>query len=686
MRFYTFSKTWGNNILARGYENGIPFSSKIPFEPTLYVTSSNKRSDWKSLYDGRSLEPMKFKSIKEAKNFITQYEGVESFEVHGFPRWEYQWINEEYPDKIEYDMSHTNILFLDIETVDDSVDDGGFPDIQKAEVPVVLISLYDTQNKKLMVFGLKGHTPKSDTKYEFVLCSSERELLTKFVQYNQATRPDAWTGWNTSGFDIPYLINRISNLFSEDMVKKLSPFGIIKEKIIKIRGKDVQTFEIFGVSDLDYLELYKNFTYTNQESYTLGFISQVELGHTKVDLPGYSFRDNYVNHYDLFVEYSAIDTMLVKELDDKMKLIDLTFAVAYMYRCNLQDVFRTVLPWEVFIFNHLHKKNIAYPPKRNNEYGSVEGAWVKEPKPGLYGWSMSYDYSSLYPSAIIQWNISPETFYPSSVDITVNDFVDRTETCRTILSDAIVKNLTVAANGTMYKKNKVGFLPELMQVCLNGRKTAKREMLKLESEYEKTGDNTLKSKISALNNEQMAFKIMANSAYGAIAQSGFHFYDFRMAEAITLSGQYADIRLANDFNIRFNKLLKTNDVDYVIYGDSVAGDSEITVNGKKITIEQFYESGNNAEIYSDDFNKSYVKPCVDSFTPSLNMTDGNVQNCRILHVMKHRVKKEMFRITIGDKSVIVTGDHSIIVKRNNRFIEVKPKNILPSDTLINIKS
>lgn len=567
MYFYTYAQVLGQNILLRGYKNGHPVVEKVKFKPTLFIPSVTGDHGWKSLYDKRPLEPKKFDSIREAKDFVERYSDVEGIEVHGFQRWQYQFINEEFPGEIEYDLKHVNITTLDIEVVDEFSD--GFPDIQTADKPIVLISMHSSKTKKTIVLGLKDYDMDPDDEFEYIKFEDERSMLMYFVTWMQTERPDVWTGWNTSGFDIPYIINRLMRLFDETMVKRLSPFGYIKEKMINIRGKEVQTYDIYGIIDLDYLELYKKFgTYSAKESYKLDFIAQEELGESKLEMPGLTFRDNYLNHFHTFVKYNAKDTVLVERMENKLKLIELAFAMAYMYRCNLQDIYRTVLPWEVFIFNHLYKKGIAVPPRRHAMHAEYPGAWVKEPKPGMYGWTMAFDFASLYPNTEIQWNISPETFVPNEYNLEPFDFINNTIQARAAISRAIELNCTIAANGMMYKKDERGFLPELMKYCIDGRKIAKKEMLKLESEYQRTKDESLLPKIAALNNRQLALKIAANSAYGAIGNEGFHYYDYRIAASITLCGQLSDMQLAERMNAKFNSIIGTRNVDYVIYGDT----------------------------------------------------------------------------------------------------------------------
>jgi DNA polymerase elongation subunit (family B) len=531
------------------------------FKPTLYVNSKQK-SDWKSLY-GVDLSPIVFSDMKDATDFVKQYDDVAGFEVHGMTDYQYQYINENFNGDIEYDIDKMKIVFLDIEVISDE----GFPDVQSASSPVVLIAVNDKASNKTIVFGFKSHT-KSKGNYEYRIYKDEATMLRAFIEYWQQNCPDIVSGWNSDQFDFPYLINRITRLLDEDYAKRLSPFGMIKERMIEIRGKEVQTYEIVGITQLDYLDAYKKFgTYSAKESYALGFIANLELGESKHEIVGAkSFNDGYHSYYDEFVFYNALDAELVHRIDDKMKLLDLIISVSYLVKCNFRDVFGPVKTWDVFIYNHLAKKQIAVPPKTKKLTGDLEGAWVKDVIPGMYGWGMSFDAASLYPTIIRQWNLSPETLVKEHQEqIRVKNVVD----CSGCLSQyAIDNNYTIAANGSMYRKDKKGIVPELMEFLMVGRKTAKKEMLKLEQEYQSTKNETLRPKISALNNRQMALKILANAGFGALSNAGFRYFDLRIGEAITLTGQACDKHLEKEINDYLNGILKTDNIDFVTAGDT----------------------------------------------------------------------------------------------------------------------
>ena len=351
----------------------------------------------------------------------------------------------------------------------------------------------------------------------------------------------------------------------EKWMKSLSPWGKVNMREVYIQGRRNLAYEIVGVSILDYLDLYKKFTYTNQESYRLDHIANVELGQKKLDHSEFeNFKAFYTNDWQKFVEYNVVDVELVDRLEKKMKLLELAVTMAYDAKVNFEDVYSQVRMWDTLIYNYLKERKICVPPKqdapsKNDKYA---GAYVKEPKPGLYEWVVSFDLNSLYPHLIMQYNISPETL------------IDRrhpTASVDGLLSQEVQigsGDYCVCANGAQFRKDIQGFLPEMMQKIYDERKIFKGKMLDAKKEFEKTGDPKLQDAISAFNNIQMARKIQLNSAYGAIGNQYFRYYNLANAEAITLSGQVSIRWIENSMNEYLNKLLQTENEDYVIASDT----------------------------------------------------------------------------------------------------------------------
>ena len=230
-------------------------------------------------------------------------------------------------------MNKILILTLDIEVACES----GFPNAQKADEPLLCITVKNQSNKAIMVWGIADYTnDRKDVRY--IHCDDEIDLLKKFLDFWSSIQPDIVTGWNVQFFDIPYLCNRIDKLFGEKEVRKLSPWGYVNEQSVYQYGRQQQKYDIFGVACLDYLDLYRKFTYMNQESYRLDHIAFVELGERKDENPYETYQEWYTKDYQSFVSYNITDVELVDALEDKMKLIELALTVAYEAKVNYEDV------------------------------------------------------------------------------------------------------------------------------------------------------------------------------------------------------------------------------------------------------------------------------------------------------------------------------------------------------------
>lgn len=559
MKFYTSVEQSGNDVLVRGYENGLPFKDKVKFNPTLYLPSA-KSTDWKTL-DGRYVRPVKQGTIRDAKKFVEEHGELEDFEIYGQTRYLNQYIFEEYPeDEIKFDKNKIRIFTLDIETGAEN----GFPDIESADQEILLISVKDSYMNTITVFG----TRPFDNKHDDVLYmhfNTEIGMLKAFIHWWMENFPDVITGWNVQLFDMPYIFRRIERVIGTKEAEMLSPWKTILSREIYIKGRKNIAYDIMGIAILDYLELYRKFTYTNQESYRLDHIAFVELGSQKLDHSEHdTFKDFYTNDWQKFVEYNIIDVRLVDQLDDKMKLIELAITMAYDAKVNYEDVYSQVRMWDNIIYVYLAKQKIAIPPKKesrkDNKYA---GAYVKEPIPGMYNWVVSFDLNSLYPHLIMQYNLSPETLldhkHPSA---NIERLLNKEEN----LSD--LRGQTLCANGTFYDTTKQGFLPKLMEKIYQERVVYKKKMIAAKKQYEETPTTELKKEIARCNNIQMARKIQLNSAYGAIGNEHFRYYKLEIAEAITTSGQLSIRWIANKMNKYINNILKTGDTDYVVASDT----------------------------------------------------------------------------------------------------------------------
>ena len=559
MKFYTSVEQSGNSILVRGYENGKKFQDKVQFNPTLFLPSA-KQEEWKTL-DGKNVRPVKQGGIRDAKQFIEDHKDIEDFQIYGQTRFLNQYIFEQYPDdEIKYDTSKIRVFTLDIETGAEN----GFPDIESADQEILLISIKDSDMNRITVFGSRAYD-NYDKEVNYLHFESEVGLLNGFLHWWTQNYPDVITGWNVQLFDIPYIYRRIERMIGETEARLLSPWKNTMSREIFIKGRKNFAYDLMGIATLDYLELYKKFTYTNQESYRLDHIASVELDTKKLDHSEFdTFKEFYTKDWDKFVKYNIIDVRLVDQLDDKMKLLDLAFTMAYDAKVNFEDVYSQVRMWDNIIYVYLAKQKITIPPKKeSSKDNKYAGAFVKEPVAGMYDWIVSFDLNSLYPHLIMQYNLSPETLLPerhpyANVDRLLNREID--------LSDLSGK--TLCANGTLYTTERQGFLPKLMQKIYEERTIYKKKMLVAKQQYENNPTVELKKEISRCNNIQMARKIQLNSAYGAIGNEHFRYYKLEIAEAITLSGQLSIRWIETKMNQYLNKILKTNKVDYVIACDT----------------------------------------------------------------------------------------------------------------------
>lgn len=561
MRFYTNVAIEGSSVLCREVIDGIPSMRKIDWQPTIYVRGKPRDPGTKkftSLY-GADVYSMKPGTIRECKDFVEQYKDVDGFEIFGQLNYSLQFMNEY--NSVGFDSSFLSIWAIDIETVV-PLDENGktyFPNPTNVDGEVVLITMTNMATGATFTFGSRGAYNGNDSHY--TECANEKQLLNLFFQFWEQKRIDIITGWNICGFDIPYIINRAKRIGIEEQMKKLSPWGKVRCIEKTFMGKTEYQIYITGVSVLDYIDLYKKYMLVKQESYSLGHIAQEELGHTKVDLSEYgSFNNQILNHWNKFVHYNIVDTTLIKDLNDKLRLIELVLTVAYEANVNYEDTSSPVKTWDAIIANYCLSNNIIVPQQAHESVLPLDGAYVKDPIPGWYRDVSSIDATSLYPSCIMTNNISPETWV-GNCGITIDDFL-------TGKIPEKSSNYVVTPIGAMYRKDKRGILPELIEHFMKLRKATKSEMLRLEQVYEDTKDKSLVGKIAALDSKQNAIKTLMNSLFGALAQKNFRFFKHDHAASITLTGQYALRSIENQIDGRLNKLFGLEGGKYLVYIDT----------------------------------------------------------------------------------------------------------------------
>jgi DNA polymerase elongation subunit (family B) len=562
-KFYTNVLRMGSNILYRGYVNGQQVKKRIQFKPNLYIVGDTP-SDWKTL-DGQSVVECQMDSMSDATDFLKRYADVYNFEVYGNNNYCAQYLAQEFPDNISFDRELVRVLNIDIEVASDA----GFPEPKDAAHPIISIAIRKNDGN-YWVWGLNDYTPTREDVL-FIKCDNEIDLIRKFVDHFQHYAPDVITGWNTRFFDIPYIINRCVKLFGDDtLLKRLSPWGAVRERNVTINGRPNQEYIIEGVEHLDYLEVFQKFTLNTlgrQESYRLDHIAYVVLEERKLSYAEHgNLHTLYKEDYQKFIDYNVKDVELVHRIDEKLDLISLVLTMAYRGGVNYGDTLGTTNIWDSIIYRMLNKQNIVVPPKKDKPKTSYPGGYVKEPQVGSHDWVTSFDLASLYPNIIVQYNMSPETVLDGIVpNMSVDKILDGTMNSDDFDYSKLCHS--IAPTGVRFSHDREGVIPTVIKQYYAERKIIKNQMLKLQQQYQDSPTNGLAYKISSLDNQQMAIKILMNSLYGALGNRWFRYFDQRVAESITLAGQLAIKWAERAVNNEMQKILETEE-DYVVAIDT----------------------------------------------------------------------------------------------------------------------
>ena len=656
MSFYTSVHRYGSKILFRGYDNkGNRIHKRVPFKPTMFLPTSDRDSEWKAL-DGTSVKPLKLDSMSDLKEFTEKYSGVSNFTIHGNSNCVVQFLQEAYPGKIDYNYNMLNIGNIDIEVASDD----GFPSPDEAAHPVISIAYKDSRNNIYYVWGLddydytKCEIDLKGAMIRYVKCGSEGELLQKFVVFWENNYPDIITGWNIKLFDVPYLVNRITKICGDKTAKALSPWGIVNHKSVKVMGRVNDSYEIYGVQQMDYYDLFTKFGYTygTQESYTLDHIAHTVLGEKKLSYEEHgSLHTLYKKDHQKFIDYNIRDVQLVDLIDKQTGLMDLAITIAYKGGVNYPEVFGTTSIWDSITYRYLSEKKIAIPQNDIKAKGDYPGGYVKDPHIGMTEWIASFDLNSLYPNLIVQYNMSPETLLTDPADRQMGGVEYYLRDDVVLPDDVRERDVAVAANGTCYRKDKQGFIPELIVGLYDERRVTKKKMLQVQQENETNPSADLKREANRLNNTQQAVKILLNSLYGALGNQYFRYFDIRIAEAITLSGQLSIKWAEKAINDAMNKIVGTSGDDYVIAIDT----DSLYVNMKALV----------DHVNPDDPIKFLDKACAQKFEPILAKAYD-----KLYHKMNaYEPRMEMGREVIADRGVWTGKKHYILNVHNNEGVQ-----------------
>ena len=566
-------------------------------------------------------------------------------------------------------------MYLDIEVATE----GGFSDTEEVWQPLTSISFYDRAGDQYVAILVDpDNKVKSKVSDKLILESvkTERELIQKFLNHYASVAPTIITGWNIEFFDIPYLYNRIRKVLGTKEADRLSPINDV------IWLKHRNRYKLQGVACLDYMALYKNFTYSEESSYSLEAISQKELGKGKIQYEG-TLDHLYQTDIDKFIEYNINDVRLVYELDLKLQFLDQARGVCHKGHVSYDDIYFTTRYLDGACLTYMKRLGIVAPNRKNRIPATVgvdgeeshsndfAGAFVMDPKPGVYKWIFDEDMSSLYPSIIRTLNISPETKIGrvENWDMVKGAFLANQDNSLSVKLKSGIKQLsfsvtefrkylvdnkyTVSAIGVVYDSQKPGIIPSILETWMAERE----EFRALAKKYGKEGNMELAKFFDA---KQLTAKIINNSLYGGLGAPGFRFHDLDNAESITLTGQSVIKHAMSKGNEWFIKQTGV-DKQYVIYVDTdsnyFSAEPIIELMEKKLgktmsreeKIDITYKTSQVVEKFINDSFTPYAKHVLNSDKHFLTIKQEYVSESGIWIAKKRYAQK-----IISEKGVLIS--------------------------------
>lgn len=619
--FFLTVEQLGDSIFERYIDReGVERSREINYQPSMFHHAlPGTVTPYEDIY-GKACTKKSFSSMKDARDWAKRMQDIGQDSM-GMDDFKLAYLSDTYGSEIVYDRRLIRIANMDIEVTAPE-----FPKPELALYPIDAITHYDSVDDKYYVFDLLDSQygkvskwnpeiaalPESEGGDEvpqhildrvvYMTFETESELLIEYIRLWEEKPPVVFTGWNIEGFDIPYVLNRIKNVLGERAMKRMSPMRRVTSKVIQNIYGDKEVFNIMGVSILDYMDLYKKFSFTNQPTYNLDYIAEYETGKGKLkyDCPINKLRER--NH-QRYISYNIIDVDCVQEIDIKRQFIELSLSMAYYSKMQIQSVFSPIKTWDAIIFNSLKEQKKVIPMSQRHTKQSYPGAYVKEPIPNAYKYVMSFDLTSLYPSIIRQVNISPETIVGMFNLHPMHEYIAGT-------APRPSDEYSCSPNGWMFDKNKAGVIPVEITKVFFQRKEHKGYMLGAkrnkelikdilnhkvygeqndvpEWNHREDFDDEMKAKLKILsknaldelldradrmaiasNTAQINRKLLINSLYGALGNIYFRYYDLRNASAITMFGQMAIQWIERKINEYLNRVIGTDDHKYIIAGDT----------------------------------------------------------------------------------------------------------------------
>jgi DNA polymerase elongation subunit (family B) len=527
-----FLRTWT--------EDGDRIDTEIPFRPYLYLEKEGA-TDATSIFK-TSLIKKQFKNSLERRRFV---DGTANKRIFHNLSPEQQFLIEMYKDQNndpKFSQFPLKIFLLDIEV--DTTFASGFPTPEKAAVPINLITIYDTLKKVTHTWGLKNDFEPSIKDCVYYKCKDEQDLILRFVDFWKHDYPDIASGWNSQGFDFPYIINRFIKIFGEEFIRQLSPIGNVRSrKVFTDMGKEMAVWSIQGIALLDYMDLYKTFSPGEKESFSLNYISELELGEGKIAYNAVSLGELAQTDWKTFVDYNIQDVHLLVRLEEKLKFLEIARMLSYKGCTNFEAALGKVAIVTGAVAIQAAKQGYVIPTFPNkNDRESYEGGYVKEPERGLQKAIVSFDVNSLYPNTIITLNISPETklgkvINETDKEVTISLLSGKTHTLSFEKFHKFLQTEKVALSkaGVLYSQKTKGVIPNLIDQIYKQRVAIQKQLHELEKKKSKTKEDA--STAVYLDTVQYTWKIMLNSIYGTFANKHSSLMDIDNATSITMTGQ-----------------------------------------------------------------------------------------------------------------------------------------------------
>lgn len=608
---------------------------KYDLDFTPYIFLEHKQGEYESIYKTK-LKKKEFSDQFERNKFIKEsnikkiYENIPAAQQFLIDNY---WQTNTEDDFSKYDLK---IMFIDIETFSNK---GTFPDIQDPQDVINLITCYDTFKKRYVTFGLKPFDASqiTDKNVKYIHCKSEEILLKSFIKYWEMDYPDVVSGWNSNGFDIPYLVNRISNVLNVDWQKRLSPIGRLyekKAKRVKYNEPQIQIV-IEGIACVDYMILYQKFKLDKQESYKLDYISEVELNEQKLEYEGQLWELS-INDWKTFVEYNIKDVELLVRLDNKLRYMKTLRFLANIGLTNLDKAIDTLPIMNGALAVQARKRNQCIPTfVRPLKTEKNPGAYVRVPKIGFSENIVSFDANSLYPSVMISLNLSPETKIGryEEIDGLVRIYHINGNTYeftkerfdRYIQEDEVC--FTKA--GFLFSQKKKGIVPEYLDWLYAERKKMQKlfkeckRKLETDTSLTEQEKEQLTEEQNRYDSVQYAYKINLNSLYGYMGNAYAPMGDDDIASSVTLTGQ-AVIKKSADLFVesvskKFPNLNHKDIENSIVYGDT----DSVYLSLKCLGIPLYQGTEINPEFYKYcDYIEEYMNSGMSEWaTAELNSKD-----------------------------------------------------------------